>query len=361
MAVNKKRLATSVQEQLAQKPGEFEWERQAELDEMTNAWINRDKFEYDMGADPMYQKYKEQYAALGKMAMEDTVGQVSSLTGGYANSYAQTAGQQSYQNYMDQLNSMMPEFYGMARSNYDAEGQQLYNEIAMLEGQRAQAYNEYQADVNDWYNYLSFLQQEEARRSSGGGGGGSNSALSGLPSEAKQRLSGMADEERATYLNGLAESGVIDADIIPGVMAIYNGYTESNAPSEAVDTSKVPESVRTKLWGAKTTEEWDGLIETYIAGNVITRDQAMALTAERSAEGDLPGSVDDVPYKERTWTVANGGGTDWFWGINLNAEFTDGVNTYTTVELRKKLMESGMSRKEATDFITDLEKKYGIG
>ena len=130
MATSKKKLATSVQEQLAQKPGEFEWDRQAELDEKTKAWINRDKFEYDMGADPMYQKYKEQYTALGKLAMEDTVGQVSSLTGGYANSYAQTAGQQSYQNYMDQLNNMMPELYSMARSNYDAEGQQLYNEIA---------------------------------------------------------------------------------------------------------------------------------------------------------------------------------------------------------------------------------------
>ena len=36
MAVNKKKLATSVKEQLAQKPGEFEWDRQAELDEKTN-------------------------------------------------------------------------------------------------------------------------------------------------------------------------------------------------------------------------------------------------------------------------------------------------------------------------------------
>lgn len=221
MAVNKKKLATSVKEQLAQKPGEFEWEQQGVLDEKTNAWINRDKFEYDMGADPMYQKYKEQYTALGKLAMEDTVGQVSSLTGGYANSYAQTAGQQSYQNYMEQLNNMMPELYSMARSNYDAEGQQLYNEIALLEGQRSQAYNEYQADVNDWYNYLNFLQNEEASRRSSGGGG--SSTASSVPDHVLKRLEAGfdTDEEKMAYLAGQAQLGYITSNQIGPLAASY--------------------------------------------------------------------------------------------------------------------------------------------
>ena len=247
MAVNKKKLATSVKEQLAQKPGEFEWDRQGELDEKTNAWINRDKFEYDMGADPMYQKYKEQYTALGKLAMEDTVGQVSSLTGGYANSYAQTAGQQSYQNYMDQLNNMMPELYSMARSNYDAEGQQLYNEIALLEGQRSQAYNEYQADVNDWYNYLNFLQNEEASRRSSGGGGGSGGS-NGVPDIIWERMEqGFEnDEEKMAYLVTMAQQGYITSDQIAPIASSYkyDGYSDPTAADSETSTSNTNDFVK---------------------------------------------------------------------------------------------------------------------
>lgn len=237
----KKVRATTVSEQLAQKPGEFVWDKQDQLDETTQKWLDRDPFEYDMGNDPLYQQYKEQYSALGKLAMQDTMGQATALTGGYANSYAQTVGQQAYQQYMKQLQSMMPELYSMSRSNYDAEGQQLYNEIALLEGQRSQAFNEYQADVSEWYNYLSYLQQEEANRlaaaraSSGDGGNGSGSVLNGLPDEVKDRLGEMTDPEQiGVYLDGLAATGVIDPAIIPSVQAVYanggvaDGNTETN-------------------------------------------------------------------------------------------------------------------------------------
>lgn len=166
--MDRKRYGKTSAEHMQLRPEEFSWDKQKELDQKTEAWMNRQPFEYDMSRDPFYQQYKQQYAALGNLAMQDTVGQVSALTGGYANSYAQTAGQQAYQQYMDQLSSMMPDLYSMARGNYDAEGQQLYNEIALLEGQRAQAYSEYQADVNDWYNYLSVLQNQEAAAQSSG-------------------------------------------------------------------------------------------------------------------------------------------------------------------------------------------------
>lgn len=355
MSDKKKKWGSSVSEQLQLKPVDFEWENQELLDQKTNDWLNREKFSYDIGSDPMYQQYKEQYAALGKLAMEDTMGQASALTGGYANSYAQTVGQQAYQKYMDQLNAMVPELYSMARSNYEAEGQDLYNQIALLEGQRSQAFSEHQAELNDWYNYLNFLQQREASYRSSGGGSSKAYDLD----EVKLTLENMTDDGmRQKYLSELMQLGM------PPVTAysLYAGSGGSTSTSGGVvDLSDVPENVRTKLWGAKTTTEWDNAIDYYVNGKVITKDQAMALTAERMAEGDLPDSVDGVRYQDRTWQLANGGGADWGWGINRNAEFTDGVNTYTTVELRKKLMDEGMTRKEATDFIQKLEEKYGIG
>ena len=153
--------------------GGYQYGNQAALDSAYEKWLNRGDFEFDISRDPFFQQYKDQYSALGKLAMEDTVGQVSALTGGYANSYAQTAGQQAYNQYMQQLNGIMPEVYSMSRGNYDAEGQQLLNEISMLESQKANDYNQWR----DWLSYLQsdaqYKQQLELAKSSGGGSGGS--------------------------------------------------------------------------------------------------------------------------------------------------------------------------------------------
>lgn len=222
-----KRWGSTVDEQLKLKPADFTWENQELLDQKTSEWMNRDKFSYDMHKDPLYQQYKEQYSALGKLAMEDTMGQAAAMTGGYGNSYAQSVGQQAYQQYMDQLNAMVPDLYAMARSDYEAEGQNLYNQIALLEGQRSQAFNEYQADMNDWYNYLNVLQQREASRGSGGGGSGKAYDLD----EVKLTLENMTDEGmRKKYLSELMQMGM------PPVTA-YSLYAGSGSEASTTEDS----------------------------------------------------------------------------------------------------------------------------
>ena len=69
------------------------------------------------------------------------MGMASTLTGGYGNSYAQTAGQQTYNAYLQQLAGVMPELYGAAYDRYRAEGEDLYNEIVLTEQRRENAYN----------------------------------------------------------------------------------------------------------------------------------------------------------------------------------------------------------------------------
>ena len=280
MSDKKKKWGSSVSEQLQLKPADFEWENQELLDQKTNDWLNREKFSYDIGSDPMYQQYKEQYSALGKLAMEDTMGQASALTGGYANSYAQTVGQQAYQQYMDQLNAMVPELYSMARSNYEAEGQDLYNQIALLEGQRSQAFSEHQAELNDWYNYLSFLQQREAsyRSSGGGGGGGGNDILDLLPDYAKKQLEGMTPEERANYLSSLAAYGQIDASLIPSYLAIYN--TGVNG----VDISGVDKKIIEQALSYPNFTEAEAYLTDIMkySPDALTEDQAVEILAQGS-------------------------------------------------------------------------------
>lgn len=116
---------------------------------------NRDPFEYDFNADPLYQQYKDQYMQGGKLAMMDTMAEAAGLTGGYASSYANTAGNQAYQMYLGQLNNVIPELYDAAYGRYMDEGNALYNQMNLLQGLDSAEYSRYADSVSQYYNDIS--------------------------------------------------------------------------------------------------------------------------------------------------------------------------------------------------------------
>lgn len=95
---------------------------------------NREKFSYNAAEDNLYNIYKEQATRAGRQAMEDTQGKAAALTGGYGSSYGQTAGQQVYNSYMNDLNSKIPELEQLAYQRYQQEGQDLYNLASLYQG-----------------------------------------------------------------------------------------------------------------------------------------------------------------------------------------------------------------------------------
>ena len=135
---------------LAAQPGAYQSKWQGQINEMIDRILNREKFTYDINSDALYQQYADQYKNLGKLAMQDTMGQAAAMTGGYGNSYAQSVGQQAYQGYLSQLNEMVPELYGMALDQYNREGQEMYNQYGLLSDQEAQDYGRYRDAYNDW-------------------------------------------------------------------------------------------------------------------------------------------------------------------------------------------------------------------
>ena len=134
------------------KPKAFTSNYKSQLDSIYNQIMNREKFSYDLDSDPLYNQYKEQYTNLGNTAMKDTVGQAAALTGGYGNSYAVTAGNQAYQNYLNQLNNMVPELYEQALNRYNSEGNDLYNRYNLANDMYNNDYAMYRDKVSDWYN-----------------------------------------------------------------------------------------------------------------------------------------------------------------------------------------------------------------
>lgn len=110
-------------------------------DEALQAYLNREDFQYDLNGDALYRQYKDRYTQMGRVAMQDTMGQAAALTGGYGSSYAQNVGQQAYNSYLQQLGDVVPELYQLAYDRYRDKGDRLYKSYqswAQLEKQAAE-------------------------------------------------------------------------------------------------------------------------------------------------------------------------------------------------------------------------------
>lgn len=140
------------------RPGDYESDFTAQLDALYQEISSRPGFSYDPGSDAAYQSYALQYARQGRAAMADTLGQTAHLTGGYGSSYAQSAAQQSYQRYLQQLSDVLPQLQSAAYSRYRDEGDALMNRYKLLQGQDEEAYGRWQDLVSAWQKEVSQAQ-----------------------------------------------------------------------------------------------------------------------------------------------------------------------------------------------------------
>ena len=140
-----------------QKPGEYNKTWYDSLQDTINQILNREKFSYDLNGDMLYQQYKDQYTTQGKLASMDVMGQAAAMTGGYGNSYAQTAGQQAYQGYLQQLNDKVPELYQLALNQYNQESQALYEKANLLGQMDETEWNRNQTQLDNYYKELGVL------------------------------------------------------------------------------------------------------------------------------------------------------------------------------------------------------------
>ena len=153
-----KKLATDLAAYDKQKPGQWSGGTYGKsMDAALQKVLNRDKFQYDVNGDALYQQYKDRYVQQGRQAMMDTMGQAAALTGGYGNSYAQQVGQQTYQGYLQGLNDKVPELYQLALDRYNQEGTDLLNKYGLLSDQYEKEYSKYRDAVGDWQTQRDYL------------------------------------------------------------------------------------------------------------------------------------------------------------------------------------------------------------
>lgn len=131
-----------------------------QIKDMMGQIQNREKFQYDVSTDTMFQQALSSAMNSGRTAMQDTIGQASALTGGYGSTYATSAGNQAYNAYIQDAYNNLPEYYQMAMEAYQMEGQEMYNQLAMLSDADA---SEYQRMYDSWNANFSSTQQMYAQ------------------------------------------------------------------------------------------------------------------------------------------------------------------------------------------------------
>ncbi len=147
------------------KPDEYKSKYDAQIQSLVNDILTREDFRYDMQSDPLYQQYRQLYTENGQKAMRDTVGQASALTGGYANSYAVTAGNQAYADYLDELNGIALELRDRAYEMYSDEGDRLIEDVTLLRGLDGDDYDKYLDTLEQYYSDGDYLLKKLSQMS----------------------------------------------------------------------------------------------------------------------------------------------------------------------------------------------------
>lgn len=338
--------------------GDFNYTNQGAYDSVINDILNRKEFSYDMNADALYQQYKNQYQALGELAMQDTIGQVSALTGGYGNSYAVSAGSQAYQSYLNQLNDKIPELWSLARSAYESDRAADYDKYGMLSADRQNQYGEYLdkygmlVDERGYYadNYNNAYSQDYTQWADNRNYDQTqywNEYNAGYQAE----RDAIADAQWQQQYNESVRQ--FNAQQAENTRQFNEQMTYKNAElaaesAAAVAEAEIPDYILEKA----ATFTYDDELANYLNGlesaGAITSTQADSLYENyRSGTTSLAG---------RTWNVTYDGGINGGWGLNNNAKLSDGNVTYTAKDLMDALMAEGMSESDAIAFM----KNYGV-
>lgn len=118
--------------------------------------LNRE-FSYDPATDPNTKYYTDMYRREGQRAMRDTLGSLSSATGGNPSSYAAAAAAQANNYYAQQLTDKYTELYQQAYENFLSEYSRAYQTAGAYQQQEQTEYQKYIDRLNLQY------QEEQAK------------------------------------------------------------------------------------------------------------------------------------------------------------------------------------------------------
>ena len=281
-----------------QDPGEYKSPYDQQIRDLYEQITSRPKFQFDIDGSSLYQQYRDQYTRLGKDAMENTQAAAAGLTGGYGSSYAQSAGQQAYNRYLQELTDKLPDIYAAERSAYDAEGDDLTAKYGMLLDKEQQAYSRWQDAYNryqtqeqqaysrwqDAYNlYLASQAAFYGGHSSGGSGSGDvtdagSAYTDGIPYALVQQLRNQYPQGTISDLdswNALATQYGTQALKDAGFR--YGRLTTGTSAAAVDSYSSLRKTLQDYKAKGMTSQEVSRLVNSAVAEGILNGNQAQML------------------------------------------------------------------------------------
>ena len=134
------------------------------INDLTNQITNMNPFSYNAATDPSYQNYLHQAVRSGRNAMLDNQSAAALNTGGFANSYGTTSGQQAYNAYLKDAQDQIPALMNAAYGIYQNKQNDLYNQLGTYQGlaeaDRARQQQSYDNALNN-LNYWTGVYQDK--------------------------------------------------------------------------------------------------------------------------------------------------------------------------------------------------------
>ena len=342
---------------------------------------NRDKFQYDVAEDTLFQQYLGSMMQSGQTAMQDTIGQASALTGGYASTYAQSVGNQAYNSYIQDAYNNLPEYYNMALEAYQMEGQEMYNQLAMLneadatefgrmydswnanftnaQNMYAQEYGAWQDGINNAYNSAN-LQLNEHGMAVDNAYNMYQASQNRADTLYAQEYQKWADE----VANAMQYMGMQNTDywnnqnFIEGqrqhnddmaykyselkqeqdqfnTSLMYKNSGGGDEDEDGIDLKAPTQTQKQKALEAFNTGGEDAYYQYLdsLPSNVDVEEIDLYV----NGDGKDNKGYGQLPLEKRTFTIIDDGGVNWLWGVDNNAVVKDqyGIQ-YKLSDLKKE-------------------------
>ncbi|MBE6812164.1 MAG: hypothetical protein E7523_04705 [Ruminococcaceae bacterium] len=120
-------------------------------DTLLEELLQTQPFEFDLNADALYRQYRDSYSRQGEDAAADAFGKAASLTGGYANSYAQSVAAQTYDDYMLALQDKGLQIYENAYDRYKQENDRKADLYKLISDREKEEYDRLQEAEQEAY------------------------------------------------------------------------------------------------------------------------------------------------------------------------------------------------------------------
>ena len=337
---------------------------------------NREDFEYDVDKDTLFQQALASAMGSGKSAMQDTIGQASALTGGYGSTYATSAGNQAYNAYIEDAYNNLPEYYNIALQAYQMEGQEMYQQLDMLNAADAAEWGRtYDAWQSNFANAQQIYNQEYNAWAD------SIDNAYNLYMASKESADSLYAKEYQTWqdkvTNATQLAGIQNSDYWNNQEMQYKNATlaeekrqfnysigDTNNDGVVSDAEKAAMAVTSSQNGYVTKTDEKGNTVTYKEATEAQKKKALEAYNEGGTAAlnkyvdSLPSNIDmdgidayvneygQLPLEQRTYTKTKDT-TNWLWGVDKNDVVEDQYdNKYKIKDLPKSIQSALTKLKE---------------